>query len=422
MQSVTLNDPHGVFFARLGLDAECHPTMPDEIAFGCCADTMMVCQNATEPLLLTWTSTGTPTSLTLSWSGDQSSQQVIATGVDPTTGHYTWHLPADALSEEILQVVIESASGVSDTLFISLQPPPTVGLAASADTACVGDTIVLTTQPDLAFYSWQDSIVGGATYNATTSGLYSVNVGSAIGCIASEQVELTFLPSDAWPGTDTLVCDNAQTILHSATGFDQYLWSTGSTVDSSSVEGPGMITVQAWSAVGCVLQDTIQVLYAVAPELAILTPDTACIGLYLHVSTNGTLDLQWNTGAQVDSTLLLPGANLYMVQGVDMYGCMGADSVLIVGIECGVGIGEHNAARAIWTTSSTNGEVVHIVWNAPLDRILLHDPIGRLLDWIAVGPAQREVDLHLNGLASGTYVISAFGPQGILGSVRLFKP
>lgn len=422
MQGVELNDQYGVFFARLSLDAECHPTIQNEIAFNCCGDTISLCQGVSDTLLLSWSPTGTLTPVSLWWSGDQPGQHVIATGVDPTTGHYEWHIPDSAINTAPLTVLIESGTGVSDSLVILFEQPPTLDLMASANPACIGDTILLTAQPGMTSYVWQDSISGGSTFAATSPGNYSVLVRSGNGCTASWEVSLTFLPVDPWLHPDTLVCDNVPTVLNVAEGFDQYLWSTGSTGNSASIDGPGMVTVQGWSGMGCLMQDTIQVTFTAAPVIEIIEPSPACVGHFIHVTSSLTVESIWSSGSTADSTVLVLGPNLYAVQGTDMYGCIGVDSVLVVGVDCSVGIRELGTVPSFTATFRSNGSVLHVSWNGPVDRIQLHDPLGRLLVITEVERSQHERDLDLTGLASGVYVIRASSPQGTVQSVSVYKP
>jgi len=422
MQGVELNDQYGVFFARLALDANCHPTMQNGIDLNCCADTIALCPGAADPFVLNWSHSGTLEPISIGWSGSEPGQHVIATGVDPTTGYYEWQIPDSAYNAGILTVHIDGGTGVSDSLVIMVEQLPAVNLTASPSTACIGDTIILTAEPGMSSYTWQDSITGGPSFVATSSGVYSVLVHAGNGCTSSEHVSLTFLPIDPWPDPDTLICDNVAAQLFVVEGFDQYLWSTGSTGNSTNIDGPGIVTVQGWSGSGCLMQDTIQVNLSAAPVLDIIAPSPPCVGQYIRATCSLTVESIWNSGSTADSTVVVLGTNLYTVQGTDMYGCVGVDSALVIGIDCGVGILDQVATPVFSAVFRSNDNVLHITWNGLVDHIQLHDPLGRLLVLAKVDHSLRELDLDLAGLASGVYIIRASSRQRTVQGVSLFKP
>ncbi len=422
IQNTAVNDPYGVFFARFSLDGTCHPVMPDDLIFGCCGDTLVACQGSDAPVHLAWSATGSPSTVSLSWTAAGTGPNVIANALAPSVSTYAWSMPAEAYAAGEVRVFIASDNGQTDSLLITIAPPPTVDLAASATTTCQGDTIHLNATTGMASYTWQETLAGGSAFVATESGVYTVLVHAANGCAATDQLALTFLPTDLWAYADTLCCTDQPVPLAVEAGFDAYLWSTGSTTEQTTITGPAMVSVQAWYGADCLVQDTLQVTFALPATLTLQLPALTCIGDFLHVTASTPVDLLWNSGSTSDSTMIMPGPHYYTVHGTTPEGCVSVDSVLVAGVPCDVGIAEHGTAPALQATWSANAQLIHITWSGPVEQVTLHDATGRLLRARNTTPAHRTLDLDAAELATGVYLLNATTPHGRLQTVRLLKP
>ncbi len=127
-------------------------------------------------------------------------------------------------------------------------------------TLCSGQTMKLAAGSGYIDYRWQDGSTG-QDIEITDTGLYSVRVTDALGCIYADTVRVDkvktgpvyFLPSD------TSVCSGVVFHLKTNQSFESYSWSTGATTDAVDVKNPGIYSLQVTDRFGCVGRDTIKV-------------------------------------------------------------------------------------------------------------------------------------------------------------------
>ncbi len=173
-------------------------------------------------------------------------------------------------------------SVVNDTVEVLVTPQPPAAITPASPTAlCEGDSIVLMASVGSGFtYEWfLDGVlipdVTGFTLIAKEQGDYTVNVISPNGCSRlSDPHQLNVHPiPDVFIGNDTAVLPDVSLLLDAGAGFNTYLWSTGETtrsitVDSSGV-GIGLLTV--WVEVtdnfSCVGQDEMTINFTPHPGI-----------------------------------------------------------------------------------------------------------------------------------------------------------
>lgn len=104
------------------------------------------------------------------------------------------------------------------------------------------------------------------------------------------EVQYTSVPAaGGFLGADQNICVGQNVVLDaSAYGFTSYLWSTGATTSSITVNTPGSYWVQGTSTLSCALSDTV-VLNAIAAASAgtITGNNTICNGFTTNLSTSG---------------------------------------------------------------------------------------------------------------------------------------
>lgn len=212
-------------------------------------------------------------------------------------------------------------------------------LAASADRICLGDTVSLFASGSGTF-SWTGSdllTTTGDTVRAVpaASSAYEVTLVDAEGCssVAGTAVDVNPIPTPAITG-DTLVCENTAVTL-TASGGDNYLWSTGDmTADISPVPaGSTTYTVTVSDSIGCAAVDSFTV--GNYPSASVAFDSTiAFFGLANGTATataaNGTAPYTylWATGATTAQATGL-AAGVYSVEVTDANGCVTVDSVMV---------------------------------------------------------------------------------------------
>ncbi|BAV05710.1 T9SS type B sorting domain-containing protein [Filimonas lacunae] len=117
-------------------------------------------------------------------------------------------------------------------------------------------------QPGAGFvtYEWQDGS-SAATYLVTQPGNYWVKVTDAHACETTGTTAVTRVADK--PGnfidTDTAMCTYASVVLQPYTTFSSYVWSTGATQPSITVNQPGSYTLQVTDTNGCIGEEVVVV-------------------------------------------------------------------------------------------------------------------------------------------------------------------
>ena len=174
-------------------------------------------------------------------------------------GLYTVKLIATAISTLCKDTMIKTdyifcTGGVTCNLTATLTTPTNTN-------ACAGDSTLLTcTNSGSITYQWylNGAAINGAvasTYYASQSGNYQVAVTNSVCTDFSNQVTITF---NALPQAPVVTssgnltqCLGGSVVLNASSGYSSYLWSTGATSQSISVNGSGIYSVIGKNTFGC---------------------------------------------------------------------------------------------------------------------------------------------------------------------------
>jgi|GEM_PF-1535177 len=262
---------------------------------------------------------------------------------------YTWHhngstvagaqgasLPVYLTGNYSVTVSNGGCVATSLPLHLTVHPMPVVNLLPSGSQGlCPGDTIHFNTPPGSSYtYLWHHNGLPvpnqvSNTYSATAPGTYQVTV-SAPYCpnIASSPVTVTLLPNSVDLPQDTVVCNNSlfSIPLSVVPGFDQVLWSNGSTDNQIMAVSNGIWWVTATNACGT-FTDTVRI-----NTLADFSPTLPQDTLICNSEGSAVLsvppalqNVQWSTGATASSVIInAPGT--YWVKGDSPCGVL-SDSI-----------------------------------------------------------------------------------------------
>ncbi|MBK6400017.1 MAG: T9SS type A sorting domain-containing protein [Bacteroidetes bacterium] len=222
-------------------------------------------------------------------------------------------------------------NNVSSDITFSSPVTPTI-TPQSTTTFCQGGSVTLSSSA-AASYLWS---TGATTQSIVVSsaGNYSVTTFNAAGCesIVSSETTVTVNPLPAIPtisaGTSTTFCQGGSVTLTS-TPATSYLWSTGSTLQSISVNSSGTYSVIITNANGCTSSSagtivTVNPLPA-TPVISAGGPTTFCQGGSVTLtSTSGTTYL-WNTGATTQAISAIASGS-YTVRVTNANGCSATSS------------------------------------------------------------------------------------------------
>ncbi len=216
----------------------------------------------------------------------------------------------------------------SDTSTVTIYTPPLVSLGP--DTA-ICDSLLLTpvvsnaTNPSYLWNTGDTSTSITVKGPLSINGMYIVSV-SEHGCSASDTIIVTLLPTPSVDlGTDFQACNTAT--LDAGNSGSSYLWNTGETSRTITVDSSGDYMVEVTNAAGCSASDTVHV--TILPSLSVYIGDTviACDSALLDAGIADAIYL-WNTGAQ-SREISVTRSGYYSVT-VTQNGCTGSDSVLVL--------------------------------------------------------------------------------------------
>lgn len=239
---------------------------------------------------------------------------------------------------------IAGCDGISDTLFLVVNAPPTLILKTN-DTMCAGSNILIgdsaTGGMSPYYYSWSPAAgISTPTYpvtsafpNITTT--YTETATDVNGCEA--QATITILvkpaPTPAIVASGPLsFCKGDSVILRLDRRYTSYSWSDGSFADSLVVRQSGIYTVQVSDSNKCYGNGN-SILVTVSPLHPGIIPDSTISlcengGAVLHAD-KGFASYLWSDGSTADS-IIPKSVGKYFVSVIDQNGCQGTSDTVIV--------------------------------------------------------------------------------------------
>jgi gliding motility-associated-like protein len=227
----------------------------------------------------------------------------------------------------------------SDTMVITLAPAIPFDLGPAVQ-RCNNDTLTITAPGGFTGYSWAPN------YNInTTQGpvirvwpavdtVYTVIATSSPGCLVYDTIRVTVAQSPPINlGSDTSLCQGGSLLLDAGPGFATYLWSTGATAQTITVNAAGTYWVRGTTANGCISTDTLRILNVFANPTVNLGNDTSiCQGSsWLLNAGPGFASYLWSNGATTQ-TITVNTAGQYWVQVTNANNCTARDTVNLLNV------------------------------------------------------------------------------------------
>ncbi|HEX2899396.1 MAG TPA: PKD domain-containing protein, partial [Bacteroidia bacterium] len=228
---------------------------------------------------------------------------------------------------------------------VNVNPLPVISLGNDS-TFCDSDSICLDAGAGMTSYQWNN----GATSRVlctNMSGIYWVEVIDANGCFGTDTIQLNAIPAPSINlGPDLTLCNgNASTIGVPSVPGETYLWSTGDTTNTISVNANGTYAITVSNGIGCTDIDEV-VVTALNIPVAGFTIDTAnCPQISFTDNSTDAVNWSWSFGDGSSSTTSSPSYN-YQGTGNGTYnvtlvvsGPCGSDTLTqAITIDCIVGI------------------------------------------------------------------------------------
>ncbi|MBX7227393.1 MAG: gliding motility-associated C-terminal domain-containing protein, partial [Chitinophagales bacterium] len=223
--------------------------------------------------------------------------------------------------------------------------PVSVGIIGNRNPACLGELVTFTatvvnggSNPQ---YAWTlNGVPTGGNSNVLSSNSFidgdkvKVTVTSNAICptgnpAVSNEVELDIQSVSPSISGDVDFCYNSNTILDAGAGYSSYLWSNGSTTQTTTVNSSGEVRVVVSNGIGCFGRDTVNVI-----EYAEVLPNITG-SLFFCWDGSSVLDAGagysgyvWSDGSTTQTTTVTAGGN-YSVTVEDVHGCFGSDAVVV---------------------------------------------------------------------------------------------
>lgn len=259
---------------------------------------------------------------------------------NPDAASYTWYVN-NAIDPNTNRTMVASAAGMYkvvvrdragqtavDSINLTTGAAFTFNIGADTLRLCVGGTRTLDpgTYPS---YLWSTGATT-RTLAVSTTGIYSLTVSNAGGCIASDTFRVVSVaPTTVNLGADQAICTSAPLTLDAGNAGATYLWSTGATTRTIQAKYAGTYSVRVNTVTGCTLFDTIAITNLPAPSVSIGPDFQLCPGStsILDAGNAGSTFL-WSTGATTQ-TVTISSAGTYFVTVTGANGCATNDTIVV---------------------------------------------------------------------------------------------
>ncbi|WP_321515549.1 gliding motility-associated C-terminal domain-containing protein [Marinifilum fragile] len=251
-------------------------------------------------------------------------------------GYYTEWVPggetrAIYVYEEgnfILKTTDEFGCTGEDDINIFVHKNPEVYLGRDTVIA-EGTSIILDAGSGYVEYEWSNQ-EDSQYLKVEKDGEYAVNVVDVNGCRGNGKVKVAVNPRPSINlGGSAGICEGTSLMLD-AGNWERYLWNTGDTTRTITVNKTGDYTVQVWDVYGIMGTDIIHVEVYPLPEVNVAS-DT----LSMYKGQTLTLDIgsgyssyYWNTGSDWRS-IEVDDAGDYSVQVKNDFGCIAQASIAV---------------------------------------------------------------------------------------------
>jgi len=234
---------------------------------------------------------------------------------------------------------------------------------------CYGEsaTIIASSTNPLTTYSWSTgSSIDSINVTPSITSTYTVTA-SIIGCTTTSTATVTVNPIPVVAVNSPTICNGTPASL-TATGANSYLWSTGGTSATISVNPSSTTTYTVTgTSLGCTNTAISTVTVSAIPTIAVNSP-TTCVGVSATLTATGGTTYEWSTGETTNPIIVNPASSTtYTVTGTTA-GCSNtAISSVTVNPSLNVVVnsdticdGEHSTLTAtggttyLWNTGSTS--------------------------------------------------------------------
>lgn len=293
-------------------------------------------------------------------------------------------------------VTVTDANGCDvESSTVLLERDPTEFEIFGNTTFCEGSSTTLEVDPGFVSFEWSTGDRSFTT-TVTTSGIYSVTVGEADGCLSTNQIEVTALPPpDIDIAGPSEVCPGGQIQLEVTNGYPTVSWDGAPNNATVTITAPGTYTVSVIDDNGCTNTRDVTIIAAPVPVIEITGDDLICVnGSGTLTVTDGYAEYDWSTGSTTNTTEVT-AAGTYSVLVTNTSGCTAIEQFTVDARDLPTPtiVGDESICPDASTTLTANPGYVTYTWSS-----------GEMTETITTNePDQYEVtvtdDLGCEGVA-----------------------
>jgi gliding motility-associated-like protein len=309
-----------------------------------------------------------------------NSKTLTATG---NSDHYLWSTGDTTASITVTPLVTTTywVRGKKDTIpcysfdsiKITVMPLPTI-VTNNDTTFCLGNSKTLTTSGTANHYLWS---TGDTTASITVTPLVTTTYWvrgqtDTIPCYTFDTVKITVLPIPTiFTNNDTTVCLGTFKTLTTSGTANHFLWSTGDTTASITVQPA--VTTTYWvrgkrDTIPCYAFDTIKITVLPIPTIFTNKDTAICRGVLKTLTATGNSNrYYWNTGDTTSSITVSPlFSATYWVRGQnDTIACYAYATVNIIVLAIPLMDKKNDTTFCLGNsrTLKTNGTANRFLWS-----------------------------------------------------------
>lgn len=268
---------------------------------------------------------------------DSASSFTISTNY--TTGNFLWQdgsvnstFTASNIGIYSVDYTDANTCVTSDTIELFAPPVPTVALGNNT-IICHDDSLVLDAYEGYArSYLWQDGSTDSIfVVNSNINGTYSVELTDTNGCIALDTITVLYNHVTPQLRADTSICFDVSIAVDGTYPESNvtYLWSTGETTPTISVNQDTTYWLEVTDSIGCTGSDTFNLFHHPVADLG-SDVEFVCDSIFETLNPGvsaGTF--LWHDGS-TNPTFTPTMQGIYWVEIWDTNGCYSTDTVSLI--------------------------------------------------------------------------------------------
>ncbi|MDN3493749.1 T9SS type A sorting domain-containing protein [Winogradskyella bathintestinalis] len=250
-----------------------------------------------------------------------------------STGETTTSIEVTPLVTTTYTVTTINDTGCQSNSNVTVTVIPELVINAGEDVSiCNGETVTLSATGG-ASYTWSTGDIGPELIiNPTETTTYTVTIEDAYGYTDTDEVTVFVNEAPQITVTNDLVIVNGESVVLNASGSDNYLWNTGETTDSITVN-PNITTTYTVTTNGTgECSSSADIIITVIPEITAYAGEdqTICNGETVTLSASGGSTYIWNTGDNGSELTVNPTiTTTYTVTVEDDYGYTDTDTITV---------------------------------------------------------------------------------------------